>query len=70
MSNGGGKTSSLGDDLMIRLPILKDELAFLEKHLRELEGRVELGELVTEFKKRIAQIRRQISAIERDENSK
>jgi hypothetical protein len=55
---------------MIRLPILKDELAFLEKHLRELEGRVELGELVTEFKKRIAQIRRQISAIERDENSK
>ena len=25
---------------MMRLPILKDELAFLEKHLRELEGRV------------------------------
>ena len=52
---------------MIRLPILKDELAFLEK---ELEGRVDLGQLATEFKKRIARIRREISVIERDENSK
>jgi hypothetical protein len=55
---------------MIRLPILKDELAFLEKHLPELEGRAELGQLAIEFKERIAQIRREISAIERDENSK
>jgi hypothetical protein len=55
---------------MIRLPILKDELAFLEKHLPELEGRVDLGQLATEFKKRIARIRREISVIERDENSK
>ena len=55
---------------MIRLPILKDELAFLEKHLPELEARAELGQLAIEFKERIAQIRREISDIERDENSK
>ena len=70
MSNGGGKTSSLGDDLMIRLPILKDELAFLEKHLPELEGRTDLGQLAIEFKKRIVQIRQEIGALERDQNSK
>ena len=55
---------------MIRLPILKDELAFLEKHLPRLEGRADLGQLATEFKKRIAQIRREISALELDQNSK
>ena len=55
---------------MIRLPILKDELVFLEKHLPELEGRADLGQLATEFKKRIAQIRQEISALERDQNSK
>src|SRR5450755_3279740 len=53
---------------MIRLPILKDELAFLEKHLPQLEGRADLGQLATEFKNRIAQIRREISALERDQN--
>ena len=70
MSNGGGKTSSLGDDLMIRLPILKDELAFLEKHLPQLESRADLGQLATEFKTQIAQIRQEISALERDQHSK
>jgi hypothetical protein len=55
---------------MIRLPILKDELAFLEKHLPELEGRTDLGQLAAEFKKRIVQIRQEISASERDQNSK
>ena len=39
---------------MIRLPILKDELAFLEKHLRQLESRADLGQLATEFKTQIA----------------
>jgi hypothetical protein len=55
---------------MIRLPILKDELAFLEKHLPELEGRPDLAQLATEFKKRIAQIHQEISALEREQNSK
>jgi hypothetical protein len=55
---------------MIRLPILKDELAFLEKHLPELEGRTDLGQLATEFKKRIAQIRREINTLEREQSSK
>jgi hypothetical protein len=55
---------------MIRLPILKDELAFLEKHLPELEGRADLGQLATDFKKRIAEIRQQINNLERDQNSK
>ena len=55
---------------MIRLPILKDELAFLEKHLPELEGRPDLGQLTTEFKKRIAKIRQEIHALESEQNSK
>jgi hypothetical protein len=55
---------------MIRLPILKDELAFLEKHLPELEGRTDLWQLATEFKKRIAQIRQEIHALERSQNPK
>jgi hypothetical protein len=50
---------------MIRLPVLKDELAFLEKHLPELEERPELIRLVTDFKGRIAQIREQIQNIEK-----
>jgi hypothetical protein len=55
---------------MIRLPILKDELAFLEKHVPELEARADLGQLATEFRKRIANIRQEIHALERDQNSK
>jgi hypothetical protein len=58
------------DDLMMRLPILKDELAFLEKHGPELEDRTDLGQLAIEFKKRIVQIRQEIRALERDQNSK
>jgi hypothetical protein len=55
---------------MIRLPILKDELAFLEAHLPELEGRADLGHLATDFKKRIATIREEIRTLEREQNSK
>jgi hypothetical protein len=55
---------------MIRLPILKDELSFLEKYLPELESRPDLGQLATEFKKRIAQIHQEISVLEREQNSK
>ena len=49
---------------MIRLPILKDELAFLEKHLPELESRPDLGHLAIEVKKQIDKIRQQIKALE------
>jgi hypothetical protein len=41
---------------MIRLPILKDELAFLEKLLPDLETRPDLGHMATEIKKRIDKI--------------
>jgi hypothetical protein len=49
---------------MIRLPVLKDGLAFLEKHLPELEARADLGHVATEFKKRIVEIRQQIRALQ------
>jgi len=49
---------------MIRLPILKDELAFLEKLLPDLETRPDLGYLTIEIKKRIAMIRQEISALQ------
>ena len=49
---------------MIRLPILKDELAFLEKHLRELETRPDLTTLASEFKLRIEKIRQEIRALQ------
>ena len=54
---------------MIRLPVLKDELAFLEKHLPELEVRADLGHVATEFKKRIVEIRQQIRALEENVGS-
>ena len=54
---------------MIRLPILKDELAFLEKQLPAIERQADLGQLADEFKKRIANIRQEIRALE-NENSK
>ncbi len=54
---------------MIRLPILKDELNFLEKLLPDLESRPDLGHLAIEIKKRIVKIRQEIRALER-ENSK
>jgi hypothetical protein len=49
---------------MIRLPILKDELAFLEKILPELETRPDLGHLAVEMKTRIDKIRREIRALQ------
>jgi hypothetical protein len=55
---------------MIRLPILKDELAFLEKHLPELDSRPDLTTLANEIKNRIEKIRQEILAIERDQKSK
>lgn len=55
---------------MIRLPMLKDELAFLEKHLPELDSRPDLTQLANEIKNRIEKIRHEIRALERDHNSK
>jgi hypothetical protein len=55
---------------MIRLPILKDELAFLEKLLPDLETRPDLGHLAIEIKKRIEKISQEIRSLERDQNSK
>jgi hypothetical protein len=55
---------------VIRLPILKDELTFLERLLPEMETRPDLGHLAVEFKKRIEKIRREIRALEREQNSK
>ena len=49
---------------MIRLPILKDELAFLEKLLPDLETRPDLGHLALEIQKRIDKIRQQIRALQ------
>jgi hypothetical protein len=49
---------------MIRLPILKDELAFLEKLLPDLETRPNLGHLAINFKKRIDRIRQEIRALQ------
>ena len=56
---------------MIRLPILKDELAFLEKLLPDLETRPDLGHLATEIKMRIDKIRQEIRALQEkgDQNS-
>jgi hypothetical protein len=51
---------------MIRLPILKDELAFLENLLPELETRPDLGHLALEIKKRIAKIRQEILALQKE----
>ena len=55
---------------MIRLPILKDELAFLEKLLPDLETRPDLGRLAIEIKLRIEKIRQQIQDLERDQKLK
>jgi hypothetical protein len=49
---------------MIRLPILKDELAFLEGLLPELETRPELGQVATAVKAQIEKIRREIHTLE------
>jgi len=49
---------------MIRLPILKDELAFLEKLLPDLETRPDLGHLAIEIKKRVDKLRQDIRALQ------
>ena len=49
---------------MIRLPLLKDELAFLEKLLPDLETRPDLGHLAIEIKTRIDKLRQQIRALQ------
>jgi len=49
---------------MIRLPILKDELAFLEGLLPELETRPDLGQIALSVKERIKKIRQEIRALE------
>ena len=49
---------------MVRLPILKDELAFLEKLLPELETRPDLGHMAIEIKKRIDKIRQEIRSLQ------
>ena len=49
---------------MNRLPILKDELDFLEKHLKALEESPELYQLANHVKERIRKIRQEIQAIE------
>jgi hypothetical protein len=56
---------------VIRLPILKDELAFLEKLLPDLETRPDLGHLTIEIKKRIDMLRQEIRALQEkgDQNS-
>jgi hypothetical protein len=54
---------------MIRLPILEDELAFLEKHLPELETRPDLAQLAANFRERIEAIRQQIRAIQENKLS-
>lgn len=49
---------------MDRLPVLRDELDFLEGHLPEMELRPNLGKLAADFKERIDAIRKQIRALE------
>jgi hypothetical protein len=49
---------------LIWLQILKDELAFLEKLLPELETRPDLAHVAIEIKKRIEKLRREIRALE------
>jgi hypothetical protein len=49
---------------MIRLPILKDELAYLEKLLPELEMRSDLGQLASDMRVRIDRIRQEIRALQ------
>jgi len=52
---------------MIRLPILKDELAFLEKLLPDLETRPELGRLAIKVKEQIEKIRQEIRDLQAKE---
>jgi len=49
---------------MIRLPILKDELAFLEGLLPELETTPGLGHVAISVKAQMEKIRQEIRALE------
>jgi hypothetical protein len=49
---------------MIRLPILKDELAYLEKLLPELQKKPGLSQLASDMKVRIERIRQDIRALQ------
>ena len=51
---------------MIRLPILRDELSFLEKLLPDLETRPDLGQVTLSVKDRIDKIRQEIRALEKN----
>jgi hypothetical protein len=51
---------------MDRLSTLKQDLAFLEQRLPELEDRPELERLVIEFKKQMEAIRHEIRSLEGD----
>jgi hypothetical protein len=51
---------------MIRLPILEDELAFLENLLPDLETRPDLGHLAIKIRKRIDKIRQEIRALQEE----
>jgi hypothetical protein len=53
---------------MIRLPILKDELAFLEKLLPDLETRPGLGHLAIAIKERMEKIRQEIRSLQEKSN--
>ena len=51
---------------MIRLPILKDELAFLEKLLPDLETRPDLAHVAIETRKRMEKIRQEIRTLQEE----
>jgi hypothetical protein len=46
------------------LTVLKEELAFSQKHLPELESSPDLAHVAVEFKKRIDTVRKQIEALQ------
>jgi len=51
---------------MIRLPMLRDELAFLEKLLPDLQTRPDLVQLAMKIEVRIDRIRQEIRTIEKN----
>ena len=48
---------------MLRLPLLKNELAFLQKLLPDLDTRPDLGSLAARIKQRMEEIRKEIRAL-------
>jgi hypothetical protein len=55
--------NSAGGGAMNPLRMLQDELAFLQKHLPELESSPDLAHVAVEFKKRIDTVRQQIKTL-------